>query len=90
MPPNKVIGGQGLAGCTRLRTLLAAGNRLARAADVARLAECAALVTLDLQENQLADPQVPWRPPRPYCSLLVQSASRRCRTPGARGTRAIV
>jgi len=59
------ICGQGLAGCTRLRTLLAAGNRLTRAADVARLAECAALVTLDLQENQLADPQVLWRSLRP-------------------------
>ncbi len=64
-PVRMFICGQGLAGCTRLRTLLAAGNRLTRAADVARLAECAALVTLDLQENQLADPQVLWRSLRP-------------------------
>ena len=49
---------QGLSGCIQLRTLLAANNRLAGPDALADLAECKALITLDLQENQLSDSQV--------------------------------
>lgn len=49
---------QGLSGCLQLRTLLAANNRLAGPDALADLAECKALITLDLQENQLSDSQV--------------------------------
>jgi len=45
----------GLAGCTSLRSLLAANNQLASTEAVAPLAACTTLESLDLQNNKLED-----------------------------------
>ncbi|KAK9831315.1 hypothetical protein WJX81_001414 [Elliptochloris bilobata] len=55
---NSISSLQGLSGCVNLRTLLAANNRLAGPRALADLPRCSALVTLDLQENQLGNTQV--------------------------------
>ncbi|KAG2449026.1 hypothetical protein HYH02_005778 [Chlamydomonas schloesseri] len=55
---NQLTKLEGLSCCPGLRTLIATHNHLATLDSVAHLAECKALQTLDLQNNELEDPGI--------------------------------
>lgn len=55
---NQLTKLEGLACCPALRTLIATHNHLVTLDSVAHLAECKALQTLDLQNNELEDPGI--------------------------------
>ncbi|GLC39430.1 Leucine-rich repeat-containing protein oda7 [Pleodorina starrii] len=55
---NHLTSLEGLSCCKSLSTLIAAHNHLATLDSVAHLAECTALQTLDLQNNELSDPAI--------------------------------
>ena len=55
---NELTSLTGIEACTELNTLICSSNKLASLQSVRPLAECPALMTVDIQDNQLNDAQV--------------------------------
>ena len=55
---NELTSLGGIEACTELNTLICSSNKLASLHSVQPLAECSALATLDIQDNQLNDAEV--------------------------------